>query len=273
MKKILFSFIVLFLGAVSCQKEQGTQDNEIVLHIDTGELSSEVTTKTPGTVYDSTPPSALYWGGTYSDFSHKWGSSYKYLSSNNIYTGAFQTASPTSYMYYVSNVNMSIGSDTVVYASNSTDVVVGMSYPTSSTNPSITMYHVFARTGTISTSTAAGSVTVHNYYIVGYSGSYGTSGIYSITRETWSGCSGLTSDTSISSGGDMWLIPGTYTIKVDATYTRGDYSVRTTKSGTITLTANKINNISITWPTAGTEIVVGVSLTGWSYNSVATNVS
>ena len=71
----------------------------------------------------------------------------------------------------------------------------------------------------------------------------------------------------------MYLIPGNYVIKVTATYTRGDYQVTTTKSGTANLVGGKINNISITWPTAGTEIQVTVSLTAWTDQSVSTNIS
>ena len=273
MKKIISIVVCFVFGLMSCQKGFDDAGKEIVLRLNTDELSGTVTTKAPGTIYDSTPPTSLYWGGTLSNGTQKWASTSKSVSSNQISTGAFQTASATSYIHYVSNVNMTVGSNTTVSAANTTDVIVGKSSATTSTTPSVTMSHVFARTGTISTSTSAGSVTVHNYYIIGRTGTYGTSGTYSITNGTWSGCSGLTSNTAISSGGDMWVIPGEYTIVVDATYTRGDYTARSTKSGSITLTANKINNISITWPTAGTEIVVGVSLTGWSNNAVATTVS
>jgi len=83
--------------------------------------------------------------------------------------------------------------------------------------------------------------------------------------QSWTAASTkLTSETAITSTSDMYLIPGTYTIKVSYTLTKGDYSQSFTKTGTVSLTMGKVNNISCTAIGGGaSEIVLSVSLTAW----------
>lgn len=265
--------VVLF----SCNKSKEIPyydtPTEIVLIVDDeNSLHGSVETKTSEI---SSVPGALYWGattGSGGSQSTKWSSAYSGVSGGAIYTGRYQTASATSYNYYISNVNMSIGANTTVYATNDTDVVVGYTAGSSSTNPSVNLYHVFARTGSISITTTNGTFYPSSYSIAGYSSINGTAGTYNIRTGEWSSVSQLGS-TGISSSSDYYLIPGTYTISVYGTYVRGDYSWTGTKSGTVTLTGGKVNNISMTWPDMGTEIVVSVSLTGWSSQTVNGSVS
>jgi len=154
-----------------------------------------------------------------------------------------------------------------------TDVICGYTAGTNSATPSVTLNHIFARTGSITTTTSAGSISISSYTIVRNSTSEGSAGTYNLRTGAWSSVSGVSSDTAITGSSDMYLIPGNYTIKATGTYTRGDYTVTTTKSGTVTLVGGKINNITLTWPTAGTEIVITVSLTGWSNQAVAGTLS
>lgn len=263
---------------VSCQKSNIDEPvgKEIVLHLEDDQLGTSVETKTTAV---TSMPSSLYWGGTTGSGgsqSAKWASASGTVSSSKISTGKFQTATATTYNYYVSNVNMSIGANTTVSATggtSGTDVICGYTAGTNSATPSVTLNHIFARTGTITTSTSAGSLSNVSYTIVRGSTSVGTSGTYNLRTGAWSSASGLSSDTSISGSSDMYLIPGAYTIKVTATYTRGDYQYTATKSGSATLAAGKINNITLNWPAGGTEIQVTVSLSGWGSTTASTNIS
>lgn len=264
----------------SCNKEAApvaapeTADGleEVVLNVDGEGLDLSVDTKTTAV---SAVPGSLYWGATTgtSTEAAKWASASATVSSSKINTGKYQTATATAYNYYVSNVNMSVGANTTVSASNTTDVICGRAASTSSTTPSVTLNHIFARTGTINTTTSAGTLSNISYKLVSSGSNTGTAGTYNLKSGAWSSATALAA-TTVTGSSDLYLIPGTYTLQVTATYTRGDYTTGSvTKSGNITLTAGKINNINVTWPTAGTEIVISVSLTAWSSQNVSVTVS
>ena len=275
----LYAIILILVPVFSCTKEGGIAEastGEIVLQVADDSMPVVVETKTTAV---TSMPSSLYWGGTTgsgASQTSKWASVSASVSSSKINTGKYQTASPTTYNYYVSNVNMSIGANTTVSATggtSGTDVICGYTEGTNSTTPSITLNHVFARTGSLTTTTSAGSLSSISYTIIKKGDGTGSSGTYNLRTGAWSSVSGLTSATAITGSSDMYLIPGTYTIAVTATYTRGDYVVTTTKYGDVTLTGGKINNMTLTWPTAGTEIVITCSLTAWSSQSVAATLS
>lgn len=278
MRQLRFSFLsAIAILLLSCNKVEEIPyydvPTEIVLQVgDEDGLIGSVDTKTSSV---DAVPGAVYWGattGSGGSQSTKWSSAYSGVYGGAIYTGRYQTASATSYNYYVSNINMSVGANTTVYATNDTDVIVGYTAGSSSTNPSVNLYHVFARTGSISVTTTNGSFSPSSYSIAGYSSINGTAGTYNLRTGEWSGVSQL-GNTGFNGSSDLYLIPGTYTIYVYGTYTRGDYSWTGTKSGTVTLTGGKVNNISMSWPDMGTEIVVSVSLTGWSSQTVNGSVS
>ena len=277
MKRI--TIIPLALAALltlSCQKNVQNTDpasGEIILTVNADELGTDVDTKT--TAVNSLPAS-LYWGATTGSGSEsaKWASASGTVSAGKISTGKYQTATPTTYNYYVSNVSMSVGANTSVSATggmSGTDVICGRAASSSAT-PSVTLNHVFARTGSITTTCANGSLTSLSYTIKAKGANTGTSGTYNLRTGAWSSTSGLSSDTAITGSSDMYVIPGSYTIAVTATYTRGNYVVTKTMSGDVTLTGGKINNISLTWPDGGTEIKVTVTLTAWSSQNVASSL-
>lgn len=281
MKNVFYvSYLIIgvLLSFVSCTQGVNIDEpsgEEIVLYCGDG-FSAAVETKATAI---SSVPSTLYWGastGSSGSETSKWAAASASVSSSQINTGKFQTKSPTTYNYYVSNQTFSISSSaTMTVANNNTDVLAGRS-SSSSTTPSVALGHIFARTGTLTCNTQSGySISNVSWKIVGKGDMNGTAGTFNLTSNTWSSASTkLTSDTDITSSSDMYLIPGTYTIKCTYTLTKGDYSENFTKSADITLAQGKINNITATaigGSAAG--IVISVSVTAWSSNSITATFS
>lgn len=264
----LFFYILLLSAAFACQKSsfnaQEESGEEIVLSFESDSL--DIRTKTSAV---TSVPGSLYWGATTGSGSEsvKWaGASYS-VSSSKIYTGKFQTYSPTTYNYYVSNASLSVGSNTTVWADWATDVIVGR-VSTSSTTPSVTLNHVFARTGSVSTYTDSGTISVSSYTISGQ----GYAGTYNLTTGAWSSVQSLGS-TSFSGSSDLYLVPGYYTVSAYGTYTRGDYTYSAWRSGTVYLYGGYINNITCRWPVGGDLIYVSVSLNAWGSQDHSMSIS
>lgn len=253
---------------------------EIVLGCRDG-LDLEVDSKASATEITSLPGS-LYWGATTgtSTEAAKWSSTSKTVSSSKIATGKYQTATPTAYNYYVSNVNMSIGANTTISAANTTDVICGRTAASTSTTPSVTLNHIFARTGTVTATAPSGfSASNVSWTIVSKGSLTGTAGTYNLRTGAWSSVtalasSTLTSSATTSSTSDYYLIPGEYTITVSYTLTKGDNVQSYTKSGDVTLVAGKKNNISCTLiSNTVSEIQISCTLTAWGTQDVNLTLS
>ena len=278
------SFIISVLAVVclaSCQKNiqiavpDGPQ--EIVLAVGGDDIEMGVDTKATAI---TALPSTLYWegtSGTWKSETAKWGSTSASVSSGKISTGKYQTASATAYNYYLSNCAITFASGgSTISASNTTDVIAGCTTSaTSSTAPSVTLNHVFARTGTLTCNTQSGySISGVSWKIASKSGGTGgTAGTYNIATKGWSGVTALSS-TAITSSSDMYLTPGVYTITVTYTLTLGDYSATFTKSGDVTLIAGSVNSITCTAiGGAASAITISVTLTDWGSNSLTLSLS
>lgn len=197
-------------------------------------------------------------------------------------TGKYWPAADPSYHFYASNAALTFAAaGSTVIADGSTDVVCAyLPSPTYGEPNALTFDHIYARVGSFSVATQSGyeisavSATLKN----GVSG-----GTYNLRTGAWSGLSAASdracasfsgSTSSQSSSNDIWLVPGTYTIRVSYTLTKGEYVVSFTKTGSVTLVAGKTNNISTTAVGgSASEIVFSVSLTSWSPNSVALDMS
>lgn len=285
MKKQSVILFLLLAALFSCSKDSSRsvstepvevmekQDGDpIILALDGG-MDIDVETKTTA-ITTVAGAGTLYWGattGASGSETQKYAST-SVTASTSINTGAYQTDPATSYNWYVSNRSMTIGSSTTISAPNTVDVVCGRTALTTSTTPAVTLEHVFARTGTISTSTSEGSLSSISYTLTSSGANTGTSGTYNVTSGAWSSTTALAA-TALTSSSDLYVIPGTYTLSVTATYTRGDYVTTATKTGTVTLVAGKVNNISVTWPVGGTGIIISVSIEPWGTNAVAVTVS
>lgn len=267
------------LSFASCQKNDripnDSEGQEIVLNF--GD-SFDVETKASAV----TSLTSAYWGastGTSTE-SVKWSTASASVSSGKISTGKYQTASPTSYNYYVANQTFTVAGDMTV-ANNNTDIVAGRLAASTSTAPSITLNHIFSRINTLTANAPSGfTISGISWKITGYSTVNGTAGTFNMKSQSWTSASTkIASATNISSGSDMYVIPGEYTFTVSYTLTKGDWSKSFTNSGRVTLTGGKINNISTTVPDptgsiGGPEqIVLTVTVTAWTSQNVGLTVS
>ena len=280
MKKYIFITLSLAFGlvAVSCSKAgpdlagpAASVPGEIVFSLNEG-FDAEVSTKATAI---TAVPASLYWAATTGTRGNveakKWdanATTAKATSSGKLATGKFQTATPTAYNYYVANNAITVpatGDVTMTVANNNTDVLAGFVAATTSTTPSIVLNHVFARTGSL-TMNAEDGYTISNvsWKIVGKSSVNGTAGFYNLSTGAWTAASTkLSSDMAITGSSDMYLIPGTYTLKCTYTLGKGDWTKTYTKSADVTLVEGKVNNItgSVTGDASG--IVLTLSVASW----------
>ena len=242
-------------------------------------------------VTPTTSLSSVYWGATTgtkgtanvtNGEKSKWAPASGTVSSNKINTGKYQTATATAYNYYVANTAFTFtaatasaaGYASIASAQNTTDIVCGATYASTSTAPAVTLNHIFARMGTIQMASRSGvSYSSVSYKIKSKGSNTGTKGTYNITTGAWSGATAL-AEQAIASGSDLYLIPGTYTVTVTYTRTVGDNVQTFTKSGDITIVAGKVNNLTITDSTTlPGAIQISLTLTAWGTQAVSMTVS
>lgn len=276
----LYAAPLLILGfAASCAKSvepENQNPKEIVLCVGGDTIDMQVQTKTTEI---TTLPSTLYYSMTTgtlgSNETSKIGSTSGNVGSGEIATGVYQTLSPTSYNYYVSNAAITFSaSGSTISAANTTDVIAGK-VTSNETNPSVKLDHIFARTGTLTLNTqgdyALSNVSWNIESISGGTG--GTGGTYNIAKDSWTSVTALSS-TTITKDSDMYLVPGSYTLTVHYTLTKGDWSDSFTKHATVTLVAGKVNNITGTASGGNaSEISITVTLTEWGTNNITATFS
>lgn len=271
--KLFVSFLVM-AGAVlvSCNKNADVPEltpevgEEVVLNV---ERDFEAVIETKGTNI-TTLPSTLYWGATTGGNSAgsttetvKWATASASVSSGKINTGKYQTATPTTYNYYVANQTFTAGGAMTVNG-NTTDIVVGRTFGSNATQPAVALSHIFAAVGTLSVSVPSGYTASSVSWTIASSGSNtGTKGTYNVRSKAWSSTTAYP-ETAISSGSNLYLIPGTYTVKVTFTMTRGDFTQTYTRSASVTLQAGKTNNITANiTDTPASQIQINVTLDAW----------
>ena len=174
--------------------------------------------------------------------------------SGTVRTGRYASASGTSSnTYYVTNSpsasNLSINSSYATLTvsgtgSTGTDIVAG--YATSSAvNVQVSVGHVFARTGSFNLQVPTG-VTVSNvsWTLKSHDSTTGTAGVYNIRSGNWTSVSSTLSERSVNSSSDLYVIPGTYDVKVSCTVTRNGSSQNITRTGTVLMEKGKVNNVT-----------------------------
>lgn len=290
MKKKLLFIPLAVLAIAACSKSMETQsdsitdgsepaiDGEIAFRMEGEGINMDVVTKAAVV----TSVSNVYWicstpasseSKVYDD--HASSSPYS-VSSNKVNTGKYWPSTSTAYRFYVSNVGMTFGaSGTTVAANNGTDIVCGYAESvTYQTSPTIALNHIFARTGSISLSAPSGyTISGISYKIESNGTPSGTAGTYNIRTAAWSGMTALSS-TAITGSSDMYLIPGSYKVLCTYTLTKGDWvKTYTDVPATVSLAVGKVNNMSATAPTPGSEgpkeITFSVSVTAWTNQSVS----
>ncbi|MGM9790844.1 MAG: hypothetical protein ACI3Y4_00400 [Candidatus Cryptobacteroides sp.] len=272
----LYAAPLLILGlAASCAKsvEPENQDpKEIVLCVGGDTIDMQVQTKTTAI---TDVPSSLYYSmttGTLGSETSKKVSASGNVGSGKIATGVYQTLSPTSYNYYVSNAAIAFSaSGSTISAANTTDVIAGK-VTSNKTNPTVTLNHVFARTGGLTLNSQSGyALSNVSWSIESISG--GTGGTYNIAKNNWTSVTALSS-TSLTETSDLYLVPGDYTLSVTYTLTKGDWNQTFTKKATVTLAAGNVNNITGTASGGNaSEISISVTLTEWGTNNITATFS
>ncbi len=272
----LYAAPLLILGfAASCAKSvepENQNPKEIVLCVGGDTIDMQVQTKTTEI---TTLPSTLYYSmttGTIGSETSKIESASGNVGSGKIATGVYQSLTPTSYNYYVSNAAITFSaSGSTISAANTTDVIAGK-VTSNETNPSVKLDHIFARTGTLTLNTQ-GDYALSNVSWNIESSSAGTGGIYNIANGRWSSVTKLSS-TAITKDSDMYLVPGDYTLSVTYTLSKGDWNQTFNKKATVTLVAGKVNNITGTASGGNaSEISITVTLTEWGTNNITATFS
>lgn len=204
----------------------------------------------------SSIPSTLYWMATTGTVgggseSAVWNIASATPVDGVINTGRSQTSPPTTYNYYVTNVsNVYLPSGYVQSSgpiSATNDVVYGR-VSSSELNPSITLVHVFGRTGTLTithpTGTTLNSAT---WKIKGKGGMTGTGGYFNFSTGEFSTTSGYTIVTplTITSGEHTYLVPGTYTVTCTYSLTYDGITNEFTCSGDITINSGVTTSVTI----------------------------
>lgn len=275
-RTIYFTLQAAALLFASCSKE-AVSSSVIILELVSDNISFDVESKATEI---SSIPASLHLErttGTWKSETAKDASASKSVSTGKINTGWYQTDTPTAYNYYVSNnsITFAAGGSTIS-ASNGTDVIAGCTQgATDSTTPSVTLDHVFARTGTLTCNTQSGyTISNISWKIKSKSGGTGgTAGTYNIATKGWNGVTAL-SEQALTSSTDLYCTPGAYTVSVTYTLTKGEYTKSFTKSGDVTLVAGKINNIVCTAIGGNASgIVLSVSLTQWSSETLNLGLS
>lgn len=260
---LLFWLVPLTIMLQACHKAGGT-DGEIVIRIESGNMEFGNDTKASEV---TSIPSTVYWGMSYTNGTVKQSTTTRSVSGGWFGTGYYQTASATEYVHFVSNVNFTTTGNIEAY--NSTDVIFGRVTSTS-TGPTVTLNHIFARTGSLSLSAPSGySISGVSWAIQSYDSISGTSGYYNTWSNGWSSRISSLGYTGIDSSSDYYLVPGVYAIYCTFTLTKGDFSKQYSQSGTVTLYAGYRNNISATtYINEATEIQFTTSVASWTSSNV-----
>ena len=171
--------------------------------------------------------------------------------------------------------NAAIADDGSVSVSSDTDVIVAkLVNPTFKAVNTLTFEHIFARVGDVTINAPA----TYNVSDLSVSITPLVSGRYTYGG-TWTGTTAGTAQnisnaTAGTKSNDLWLIPGTYTLTVSYTLTKGQYLERFTKTAPVSLEAGKINNIRATLPEGNAvQLTFSVTLNPWVTSSHDTTFS
>ncbi len=213
----------------------------------------------------------------------KWTVTGKSAASGTLSTGKYWPASDPSYRFYASNATITpaAAGATITAANCDTDWVVAKCLtPTFGTSNALAFDHILARVSTITINTQSG------YELSSVSAtlkSANHSGTYKLSNGAWSSL-GSASDNAAgafsgntsaqSSSNDIWVVPGTYTLQVSYTLTKGDWTGSFTKSGSVTLVGGKQNSITATAiGGSANEISFSVSINAWGTTTLTPTLS
>ena len=179
------------------------------------------------------------------------------------------------YHFYASNAALTHSADgNTVAASNDIDVVAAyLPSPTYKAVNTLQFEHVFARLGSV-TITAESGYTISNVSVritPKVSGTYNLKTGYGVTDGSagWSSVVEAASPSVIASqvganANDLFLVPGTYELKVTWTATVGDYSQTfTDMPAEVSLTAGKVSSFTAELGGLAKQVQFRISVTPW----------
>ena len=185
----------------------------------------------------------------------------------NVFSGdKWWSPSDSSYHFYASNTDLIYhASGATVIASTDQDVVCAYLPAPSFQEPNeLAFQHILARLGNVAMqSPELYSTTVSSISITPY-----ISGTYNIRTQEWSHLQpGQT--IPLSSSNDIWCIPSYYTLTVQYTLSREDYTESFTKSTLIPLQAGKTSHLSGILPQGNaSEIEFTVEVADWTDHAI-----
>ena len=193
---------------------------------------------------------SLYWSGTsgpWKDETPKWNSVQTGPAGDSLHTGRYQSNPATRYNYYVSNVPISFSSGgSTIEVDGSTDVIAGCTKgATDDISPSITLEHILARTGKICIIPPEGCTINPVSYVLFADRTGGPKGTYNIATRDWSNIPDRLTAYTLKDNSDLYLIPGTYLIRIGIYLRKGKWEKGYVKEGHITLKAGHVNNITV----------------------------
>lgn len=291
MKKFLFiaTAAVAALSFASCNKDFENEGNPVApetaeIVFTAGGIHADVETRATAVTSLSSFNVLCVTGTAGSSESEKFNVPF---SGTTTYTGGkyWPDVNP-SYKFYASNedITSTAGGPTVV-ASNETDVVCATCLvPAFKASNALTFEHVFARLGKCTIAAPEDGCSVSDLKVSVTPKTGGTFNLYSGNGKTdgtgWSSTTTgvettIASALSSSADNDLYLVPGSYTLAVSYTLTKGDFTKSYTKSSTVSLVGGKINNITATLPGASSDLAVitfTVNIKDWEENNITANI-
>ncbi|MBQ9310404.1 MAG: fimbrillin family protein [Bacteroidales bacterium] len=230
---IMAAFAAAAAGLVSCDKitgatayEAGSDEYDGEIVFSAGGPGLELETKALE-VNNFSSFNAIATSGEAESESEVWKTTANKGGTGKFDTGKYWPSTDKKYNFYGSNVSMQTGAQgaTVTVPDCGTDVLCAYTpKPTFNVSPvNLTFSHILSRLTTISVTSNYGYViTVTDIKLK----SVVHSGVYNLRTQEWSS-KGSVSDVNLVADGsdnDAWMIPGTYTLQIAYTLTKGDFS-------------------------------------------------
>lgn len=271
MKRFILFFLPVAVAAVlcGCEKEAASAGEgvEIAFHINGG-IDFSVLTKAS----EVTSLSSIYWEACQDGVVIHPVSSYP-VEGGGVSTGKYWPLGAV-YDYMVSNVPFFTGTG-VIAASNDIDVVVGTMPGVRDNSCNVDMKHIFARTSSLTLDTQAGyEISEIVWKIKSKGEESGTAGHYTIGSGWAANSTAPLEEREFSGTSDLYLIPGTYTVTVSYTLTKGDYRESFTRSADISLYEGCLNSIKGS-AVGGNAVGLSLSVTvePWGANDITLDLN
>ena len=276
MKRILTSLAVV-VALAACNKAETSvapspEDGALIVFMASG-LKADVATKadavtslsTFGVIAEETTTPKQAWSVASVTQS---GTDYR--------TGKYWPSTDEKFAFYASNSAMTYAAagTTVSPASAANDVVVAyFPYTAASykTKNKLVFNHIYARIGAIAVNKPDGYDSISD---VTLALSAPVGGTYNIKTSTWTAKGTAAAQTLVVGSNDVYVVPGTYSLSVTYTITKGEYTETFTKSANVELVEGKINSITATAPAGeATEIEFTIEINPWGDNNIEVTLS